>query len=146
MTSQTNNMAAPASGRKNYYYRESKLITSHSDSDSEDAYEVPPEFDVSDSTDSDSDKTPANSRANDVRSTKSFIEDSLPNENTAMLLKPYPPARKSDSDSNLKSHLLQHDGKGKQTAMVQPTVHQPEIPKHAQTRLADGRVNLGKVL
>ena len=144
MTSQTNNnMAAPARGGKNYYYRESKLITSHSDSDSEDAYEVPPEFD-SDSTDSDSDKTSANSRTSDVRS-KSFVEDSLPNDNTAMLSKPYPPARKSDSDSNLKGHLLQHGDKGKQTAMVQPTVHQPEIPKHALTRLADGRVNLGKV-
>lgn len=149
MTSQTtndDNMAALARGGKNYYYRESKLITSHSDSDSEDAYEVPPEFD-SNSTDSDSDKTSTNSRANDVRS-KSFVEDSLPGDNTAMLAKPYgSPARKSDSDGNLKRHLLQHGGKGKQMAMVQPTVHQPEVPKHAAiTRLPDGRVDLGKVL
>lgn len=142
MTSRTNNMAAPAHENK-YYYRESKLIASHSDSDSEDAYDVPPELD-SDSADSDSDQTlPANMHCTNVRNKKSYIDDSLPSHSTAMLSKP---ARKSDSDSNLKSHLLQQDYKSKQTAMVQPTVQQPAIPKHGQTRSADGRVNVGKVL
>ena len=47
-------MAAPATSSENkYYYRESKLLTSQSDSDSEDTYEVPPDLD-SDSVDTDS--------------------------------------------------------------------------------------------
>ena len=145
-------MAAPArSQNSQYYYRESKLITSQSDSDSESAYEVPPELD-SDSADSDSEARSdeqgivVNSRSTSVPNTKSFVEDSLPNNSfSGMLPRPHPPARKSDSDGNLKAHLIQHDYKNKQTAMVEP-IQQPEIPKHAQTRLADGRINLGKVL
>lgn len=149
MTSQThndNNMAAIAPGGNQYYYRESKLINSHSDSDSEDAYEVPPELD-SDSTDSDTDGAlPTNSGStNIVRNTQSYIEDSLPGHCRGMLATPFSPARKSESDSNLKGYLIQDQHKGKQTAMVQP-VQQPEIPKHSQTRQVDGRINLGKVL
>ena len=142
-------MAAPAHGKNTYYYRESKLITSQSDSDSESAYEVPPEFD-SDSADSDCEphgdeqRVAVNSRPTSVPNTKSFVDDSLPNNSFfGMLPRPHAPARKSDSDGNLKAHLIQH--KNKQTAIVEP-VQQPEIPKHAQTRPADGRVNLGKVL
>ena len=145
-------MAAPAFSQNSYYYRESKLITSHSDSDSESAYEVPPEFD-SDSADSDSEtcsdeqRVAVNSsRSTSVPNTKAFVDDSLPNNSLSeMLSRPHPPARKSDSDGNIKAHLIQHDYKNKQTALVEP-VQQPEIPKHAQTRSADGRVNLGKVL
>lgn len=146
-------MAAPAcsSQKSRYYYRESKLITSQSDSDSESAYDVPPELDT-DSADSDSEPrsdeqgTVVNSRSTSVPNTKSFVDDSLPNSAfSGMLSRPHPPARKSDSDGNLKAHLVQHDYKNKQTAMVEP-IQQPEIPKHAQTRLADGRINLGKVL
>ena len=139
-------MAAPArSQNSQYYYRESKLITSQSDSDSESAYEVPPELD-SDSADSepcsDEQGVVVNSRPTSVPNTKSFVDDSLPNNSfSGILPRPHPPARKSDSDGNLKAHLIQH----KQTAMVEP-MQQPEIPKHAQTRLADGRINLGKVL
>ena len=148
MSSRENDMAAPVCSSR-HYYRESKLI--QSDSDSESAYEVPPELD-SDSTDSDSEPRGdehgiiANSRSTSVPNTKSFIEDSLPNSSfSGMLPRPHPPAHKSDSDGNLKAHLVQHNHKNRKTAMVEP-IQQPEIPKHAQTRLADGRINLGKVL
>lgn len=143
-------MAAPPSGGNRYYYRESKLVTTDSDSE-EDAYEVPPELD-SDSGDSEGDSdavdqaVPTNSRARSVPDTKAYVDDSLPsNSSVLMLSKPYTPARKSDSDGNIKRHLIEQDYKSKQTAMVQP-VRQPEVPRHTQTRPADGRVNIGKVL
>ena len=143
--------ADPASGEasrgKNYYYRESKLITSNSDSES-DAYEVPPDLD-SDSADSDcdpnSDRQGANSLSTSVPNTKSFVDDSLPNNSlSGALLRPHAPARKSDSDGSLKAHLV-HEYKDKQMAMVQP-MQQPHVPKHAQARQVEGRVNLGKIL
>ena len=137
------------SGKNNFYYRESKLITSNSDSDSDD-YQVPPELE-SDSEDSDcdsnSDQQRASSHSISVPNTKSFVDDSLPhNSFPPELLRPHAPARKtkSDSDGNLKAHLVSDD-KDKQTAIVQP-IQQPHIPKHAQARQVDGRVNLGKIL
>jgi len=138
-------MAAPAaSGENRYYYRESKLIVSHSDSDSEDAYEVPPDLD-SDSLDSDSDEA-RSPRSTSVPNAQLFADDSLPSNVSLVTSRPYPPARKSDSDSNLKSHLLHTDNiKAKQTAMVQP-VQQPEIPRHTQTRTVNRKVNLAKIL
>ena len=132
----SSNMAAVADDGSKYCYRESKLITSHSDSDSEDAYEVPPELD-SNSSDSDIDERSARSSSN----ARLFVDDSLPPSHSCTK---HSAPRKSDSDSNLKSHLLQQQH-NKKMARVQP-LQQPQVPQHAQTRSADGRVNLGKVL
>lgn len=131
--------ALPATSENKYYYRESKLITSQSDSDS-DPYDLPPDVD-SDSTDS-ADSAPVVSPRSSASDIKSFADDSLPN-NSLSTQRACPPARSNNPTGNSKSC----DRHSKHAAAVlHPASQKPEIPKHGQTRTTDGRVNLAKVL